>query len=310
MSILKIEGLTKHYVRGFRREKVRALEDLHLEVEKGEIFGFLGPNGAGKTTTIKLLLRLIFPTRGKAWIQGKPIEDRASRQRVGYMPENPYFYRFLTGEEFLQFFGRLNGLSKSAMTKKTTELIRLVGLEQAARMRIGEYSRGMVQRIGLAQAMLKDPQIILLDEPLSGLDPIGRAEVRDFILKLRERGTTIFFCSHILSDVESICERVAILNRGRLLRTGSISELMSSGRSTFEVAVRDHTPADTESFRSLATEHWEHGGVLHLRLEDEGKVKEFLAKIPSTGATLLSLNERRESLESYFMRVIGEATEN
>lgn len=310
MSMLLIEGLTKHFTRGFRREKVRALEDLDLEVNEGEIFGFLGPNGAGKTTTIKLLLRLIFPTRGKAWIMGKPIEERASRQGVGYMPENPYFYRFLTGEEFLHFYGRLNGLNSSATKRRATDLIRLVGLEGAARVRIGEYSRGMVQRIGLAQAMLKDPQIILLDEPLSGLDPIGRAEVRDFILKLRERGTTIFFCSHILSDVESICERVAILNRGRLLRTGSIGELMQSGRSTYEAAIRDCVPGDAESFQAVASEYWEHGGVLHLRLDDEAKVKQLLAKIQPTGATLLSLNERRESLESYFMRVIGEATEN
>jgi len=310
MPTLRIEGLTKHYARGFRREKVRALEDLHLEVEKGEIFGFLGPNGAGKTTTIKLLLRLIFPTRGKAWILDRPVEDRASRQHVGYMPENPYFYRFLSGEEFLRFYGKLNGISSPALSRKIAELIRLVGLQHAARMRIGEYSRGMVQRIGLAQAMIKDPHIILLDEPLSGLDPIGRAEVRDFILKLRERGTTIFFCSHILSDVESICERVAILNRGRLLRTGGISELMRAGRSSFEAAVRNHTPAAAAALSALASEHWEHGGVLHLRLDDEAKVNEFLARVQSAGASLLSLQERRESLESYFVRVIGEATQN
>jgi ABC-2 type transport system ATP-binding protein len=310
MPILRIEGLTKHFVRGFRREKVKALEDLHLEVEKGEIFGFLGPNGAGKTTTIKLLLRLIYPTAGKAWILDKPIEDRGARRFVGYMPENPNFYRFLTGEEFLHFFGRLNGLDSTSTTKKATELIRMVGMERAARMRIAEYSRGMVQRIGLAQAMLKEPKVILLDEPLSGLDPIGRAEIRDFILKLRERGTTVFFCSHILSDVESICERVAILNRGHLLRTGTISELMATGKSTFEAAVRNYSEADIRTFEPLAVDHREHGGVLHLRFDDPVKVKEFTSKLSSTSAELVSLNEQRESLESYFMRVIGEAGKN
>jgi ABC-2 type transport system ATP-binding protein len=305
MPILVIEGLTKYFKRGFWGRKVKALEDLSLEVEEGEVFGFLGPNGAGKTTTIKTLLRLIFPTRGRAWIMGKPLEDRSVRRRIGYMPENPYFYRFLTAVEFLHFFGRLNGFSRAERVRRTKEVLKIVDLEDAANVRIGEFSKGMTQRIGLAQSMLTDPDLILMDEPLSGVDPIGRTEIRDTILALRDRGKTIFFCSHILGDVESICERVAILNRGKLLETGKISELVQRGEHRFEATLRNPTEAQKKSLSMIALSSREQGDGLFLTLPNESSVDMLLNQIHGTNVKLVSLTERRQSLESYFMRLIG-----
>jgi len=306
MPILVIEGLTKYFKRGFWGRKVRALENLNLEVQDGEVFGFLGPNGAGKTTTIKLLLQLIFPTRGRAWIMGKPIADQSIRRKIGYMPENPYFYRFLTAVEFLHFFARLNGFSRGDRDRRTKEILKIVGLEDAADVRIGEFSKGMTQRIGLAQSMLTDPDLILMDEPLSGVDPIGRAEIRDAILALRDRGKTIFFCSHILSDVESICERVAILNHGKLLETGKISELIHKGERRFEAIVRNHTEEQKKSLAAMAVSSREHGDSLFLTLPNEFSVDLLLNQIHGTKTKLVSLTERRQSLENYFMRLIGE----
>ncbi len=310
MLILVIEELTKHFKRGFWGRKVKALENLNLEVEKGEVFGFLGPNGAGKTTTIKILLQLIFPTRGRAWIMGKPIQDRSIHRNIGYMPESPYFYRFLTAKEFLHFFGRLNGFSRAERARKTKEVLKTVGLEDAGDVRIGEFSKGMTQRIGLAQSMLTDPDLILMDEPLSGVDPIGRAEIRDTILTLRDRGKTIFFCSHILSDVESICERVAILNHGKLLETGKISELVHRGEIRFEAHVRNVTEEQKKSLAANALASREHGDGLFLTLPNQYSVDTLLNQIHGTNVKLVSLNERRESLESYFMRLIGEEGKN
>ena len=304
MAVLLVEGLSKSFHRGLLQREVRALDGLNLEVERGEIFGFLGPNGAGKTTTLKLLLRLIYPTRGRASIMGTPIDDRSCTQYVGYMPENPYFYRFLTGEEFIRFYGRLNGFSRSTRATRTKEILRLVGMEDAAGVRIGEYSKGMVQRIGLGQALLADPDLLLLDEPLSGVDPIGRADIRDCILRLREKGKTIFLCSHILSDVEAICDRVAILDRGKLLRTGTIQELITSGKRTFEAQMTGHTAQDLTRLSVIAEKCEERGGRLHLTLDSEERVRQMLEGIHGTDISLLSLQERKEDLESYFMRLI------
>jgi len=238
MAVVEIDGLSKMYRRGFWGIKVPALQDLHLKVEEGEIFGFLGPNGAGKTTTLKILLRIIYPTSGNAKVLGNPIGSAVLKTQVGYMPENPYFYRFLTPVEFLRFYARLSEVSREGLKKKIDDLIELVGLTHARNQRIGEFSKGMTQRIGLAQALLHEPKIIFMDEPLSGLDPIGRREMRRLILSLRKQGKTVFFCSHILSDVESICERVAILHRGKLIRQGAISELLEARVKAVEVRIR------------------------------------------------------------------------
>lgn len=199
MSVLKTENLTKVYKRGWKEAKT-ALDSLSIEVHEGEVFGFLGPNGAGKTTTIKILLRLLTPTTGSAQILGKDLRNAPTRLRVGYMPENPYFYRFLTGEEFLKFYAKLNHIPADQRDKRIDELLNTVGMTHARAVRIRDYSKGMVQRIGLAQALMHDPKLVLLDEPLSGLDPIGRKEIRDLVYELKKQGRTIFFCSHILSE--------------------------------------------------------------------------------------------------------------
>jgi len=305
MPVVRIEGLTKVYKRGFWGRKVPALKDLNLEIERGEIFGFLGPNGAGKTTTLKILLRIIFPTEGRAWVLDREIDSPGLMRQVGYMPENPYFYRFLTGEEFLYFYASLGGFPRPDRKRRIDELIHLVGLDHARGLRIGEYSRGMTQRIGLAQALLHDPEIIFMDEPLSGLDPIGRHEMRELVLSLRERGKTIFFCSHILSDVESICERVAILHRGRLRRMGAISDLLESGAKAVEVKIRGGDATQLETWKARAIQCSERGGLLGLSFPGEAEAGALLEALPGLGAQLVSLQPRRETLEEYFMQLIG-----
>ncbi|MGH7480453.1 MAG: ABC transporter ATP-binding protein, partial [Candidatus Methylomirabilales bacterium] len=205
MVVLKTEGLTKEYRIGFWRTRVRVLHDLNLEVHQGEIFGYLGPNGAGKTTTLKLLMGLIYPTAGRASILGRDVQDVAVKAQVGFLPENPYFYDYLTGREFLHFYGQLFGLAYRDRRQRIDELLHAVGLSKAAELQLRKYSKGMLQRIGLAQALINDPQVIVLDEPTSGLDPVGRKEVRDLILDLKGKGKTVFFSTHIVPDAEMIC---------------------------------------------------------------------------------------------------------
>ncbi|HXG64878.1 MAG TPA: ABC transporter ATP-binding protein, partial [Blastocatellia bacterium] len=235
--VIEINQLTKDYQVGFLKKKtVRALDSLSLEVRRGEIFAFLGPNGAGKTTTLKLLMRLIYPTSGSARILGQPIDDVATRARIGYLPENPYFYDYLSGHELLEYTAALFGIPKPQAKARASELLQLVGLEEErANRQLRKYSKGMLQRIGIAQALVNDPEVIFLDEPMSGLDPIGRREVRDLMLSLRRQNKTIFFSSHILSDVETLCDRAAILKRGRLVRSGTIQELTAHEGAVVEV---------------------------------------------------------------------------
>src|SRR6185369_2454541 len=222
-SVIELTQLTKDYETGFlRKKRVRALDHLSLEVRRGEIFGFLGPNGAGKTTTLKLLMRLIYPTSGGARILGRAIDDVETHSRIGYLPENPYFYDYLTGRELLDYTAALFGMPRDVIATRGQELLALVGLDSArANRQLRKYSKGMLQRIGIAQALVNDPEVVFLDEPMSGLDPIGRREVRDLLLSLREQGKTVFFSSHILSDVEALCDRAAILSRGKLHRCGT-----------------------------------------------------------------------------------------
>src|ERR687883_593136 len=229
--IVEIENLTKDYEVGFwRKRKVRALDGLSLSVERGEIFGFLGANGAGKTTTLKLLMRLIYPTAGGARIMGRDINDVSMHARIGYLPENPYFYDYLTAREFLNYCGELFGYNRRERERRTEELLSRVHLDEKSwNKQLRKYSKGMLQRVGLAQALVNDPEIVFLDEPMSGLDPIGRREVRDLIAAQRARGATVFLCSHILSDIEVLCDRAAILRRGRLAHVGRLEELRESG---------------------------------------------------------------------------------
>src|SRR5215204_7283620 len=240
--VIEIENLTKDYEVGFwKKKKVRALDRLTLSVEGGQIFGFLGGNGAGKTTTIKILMSLIFPTEGNARILGEDISNVRMHSRIGYCPENPYFYDYLKASELMNYFGELFGLDPARRRAKTEELLTKVGLEEKDwNKQLRKFSKGMLQRVGLAQALINEPEIVFFDEPMSGLDPIGRREIRQLIVELRTRGTTVFMSTHILSDIEALCDNVAILRKGKLAATGNLHELLTnSGETqTFEIVVK------------------------------------------------------------------------
>ena len=226
-TVLQTRALSKVYRDFWGRQKVRALKALDLEIHRGEIFGLLGPNGSGKTTTIKLLLGLLFPTEGEALVFGKPATDVAKNERIGYLPEESYLYRFLNAEETLDFYGRLFDMPAEVREQRVDELIELVGLDKARKRQLQEYSKGMTRRIGLAQALINDPELILLDEPTSGLDPIGTREMKDLILRLKDEGKTIVMCSHLLADVQDVCDRIAILHQGELKELGRVDELLT-----------------------------------------------------------------------------------
>lgn len=304
MSVLRMENLSKEYTTGWGR-RLKALNDLSLEVEEGEIFGFLGPNGAGKTTTIKILLRIIFPTKGKAWLLDKEIGDSFLAHKIGYMPENPYFYRFLTGEEFLMFYAKLSGMPHEDAKKKSARLLEVVNLKHAANVRIAQYSKGMVTRIGLAQALITDPVLLLLDEPMSGLDPIGRKEIRQLILQLKEEKKTIFFCSHILADIEMLCNRIAILNKGDLVKLGTVKEILDSGPVRYTVTFDDLAPEAVDQLKPLAAGCDEAAGFLHFSAGDRSQADQLIAAASERGATLRELRMDRGTLEDYFVREVG-----
>jgi len=249
MSVIpvEIERLTKVFPVPLRRERVVAVHDLSLRVEKGEVYGLLGPNGSGKSTTLKILLGLVTATSGETRVFGEDSSAVRSRRDVGFLPENPYFYKFLTGAETVRFFGKLSGMSGDGLEARVEELLELVGLTDAAARRVGSYSKGMLQRIGLAQALVQDPGLLVLDEPTAGVDPVGSREIRDLILELKARGKTVLLCSHLLSQVQEVCDRVGILARGRLVREGRVEDLLAiSDRS--EVIVEN---ASTEKLAQL-----------------------------------------------------------
>lgn len=249
MSVIpvEIERLTKVFPVPLRRERVVAVRDLSLRVEKGEVYGLLGPNGSGKSTTLKILLGLVTATSGETRVFGEDSNSVRSRRDVGFLPENPYFYKFLTGAETVRFFGKLSGMSGDGLEARVEELLELVGLTDAAARRVGSYSKGMLQRIGLAQALVQDPGLLVLDEPTAGVDPVGSREIRDLILELKARGKTVLLCSHLLSQVQEVCDRVGILARGRLVREGRVEDLLAiSDRS--EVIVEN---ASTEQLAQL-----------------------------------------------------------
>src|SRR3954453_21050513 len=249
-AAIRIEDLTKDYAIGFwRRRSYRALDRLSLEINSGEGFGFLGPNGAGKTTTLKLLMQLIYPTSGRAEILGRPVGDLAVRQRIGYLAENPSFYDYLTAEELLGYFGELFGYRGHDRRKRVSTLLDRVGLGAERRLQLRKFSKGMVQRVGIAQALLNDPEVIFLDEPMSGLDPLGRRDVRQLILSLRDQGRTVFFSSHILSDAETLCSRVGVVAGGRLAAAGRLSEILAFEVRGWELVVSGLTPEVLERLR-------------------------------------------------------------
>jgi ABC-2 type transport system ATP-binding protein len=303
--VIEIIDLTKDYEVGFlKKKRVRALDHLNLEVRRGEIFGFLGPNGAGKTTTLKLLMGLIYPTSGCARILGHSIDDVATRQRIGYLPENPYFYDYLSGRELLEYTAALFGIPSPESRARAEELLDRVGLDwDRAGRQLRKYSKGMLQRIGIAQALVNDPEIVFMDEPMSGLDPLGRREVRDLLLGLRRQGKTVFFSSHILSDVEALCDRAAILASGKLIRSGTVDELTASQDSSLEIVATGIDSSILNRFSaalsSLESATATPNGV-HVVLADPDEVDDALAMIRESGGKLVSINPRRASLEDIF----------
>jgi ABC-2 type transport system ATP-binding protein len=313
MSIVEIENLTKDYEVGFwRKRKVRSLDGLTLSVERGEIFGFLGANGAGKTTTLKLLMRLIYPTAGRARILGRDISDVEMHARIGYLPENPYFYDYLTARELLSYCAELFGYGKDERQRRTRDLLSRVNLDEKSwDKQLRKYSKGMLQRVGLAQALVNDPEIVFLDEPMSGLDPIGRREVRDLIASLRTQGTTVFMCSHILSDIEVLCDRVAILNRGRLAETGRLEELRerAGDGNRIEITVAGATAEKlSEASPALAGASITPTAVgARIEVADERDVDAALAALRLAGGRLISVQPVRQSLEELFVREMSDA---
>lgn len=306
MVAIKTEGLTKDYQVGFWQRKVRVLHDLNLEVLQGEIFGYLGPNGAGKTTTLKLLNGLVFPTSGRAWILGKELPDVGIKAQIGFLPENPYFYDYLTGREFLVFYGRLFEQSRKVLRERVQQLLRQVGLEGAADLQLRKYSKGMLQRIGLAQALINDPLLVILDEPMSGLDPIGRREVKDLILRLKEEGKTILFSSHIIPDVEMICDRVGILVGGRLVKVGRLEEMLQVEIESVEVTASGVSDGLLGLIQRYASKPLVRSGdrVL-ICVRDEETLQEVLKFLVEAKARVHSVLPHRRSLEDYFLREVG-----
>jgi ABC-2 type transport system ATP-binding protein len=253
-TVLQTRALSKVYRDFWGRQKVRALKALDLEVKRGEVFGLLGPNGSGKTTTIKLVLGLLFPTEGEALVFGKPATDVAKNERLGYLPEESYLYRFLTAEETLDFYARLFDMPASVRKERVDALIKMVGLDRARKRQLQEYSKGMTRRIGLAQALINDPELILLDEPTSGLDPIGTREMKDMILRLKAEGKTIVMCSHLLADVQDVCDRIAILHQGELKELGRVDELLRVADVT-QIRARNLSADCQNEIRSVISRH-------------------------------------------------------
>lgn len=274
-NIIQSEGLTKVYTDFWGRPKRRALENLNLNIEPGQIYGLLGPNGSGKTTTIKLLLGLIFPTSGQITIEGLPPSKNESRRNLGFLPEESYFYEFMNAEQTLEFFGRLFGMPKKERRRRSRELIEWVGLENDRKRKLKEYSKGMRRRVGLAQALLNDPKLVVLDEPTSGLDPLGHRDVKDKLIELREQGKTILLSSHLLADIEDVCDQVHVLYQGKTIRQGALSDLTSKP-GLYDLTIQSADPKILEAITTAINE---------------------------TGASVVSQNPSRETLEAFFVRI-------
>ncbi len=277
--IIETRSLSKVYRDFWGRQKVRALKALDLKIHQGEIFGLLGPNGSGKTTTIKLLLGLLFPTEGEALVFGKAATDVTKNEKIGYLPEESYLYRFLNAEETLDFYGRLFNMDKSTRRQRTQDLIDMVGLTRAKKRQLKEYSKGMTRRIGLAQALINDPQLVILDEPTSGLDPIGTREMKDLIIDLRKKGKTVLMCSHRLDDVQDVCDRIAILHQGELKKLGAVGDLLM---------VRDITQLQTRGLNG----------------EAQREIEEIIRR---HGGELVSVQNPTTTLEDLFLKVVQES---
>ena len=301
--VIKTYRLNKVYHSGFRRRRVHALVDLDLEVERGEIFGFLGPNGAGKTSLIKILMGLSNPSSGETLVFDRPPRDARAKEKLGFLPESPYFYDYLTAEEFLRLSAQLSGIGRGEVARAVGRLLKLVRMEHAAGSQMRGFSRGMLQRMGIAQALVNDPELVILDEPMGGLDPVGRKEFRDIIVGLRERGRTVFFSTHILSDVEMICDRVGTIIDGKLANVGRLAEILSEEVESIEIAIRGVTGKFRKVLERVARQTIRSGDSLLLTVRHEADVDKVMAILREAGGDvrITSLVPRRKTLEDYFM---------
>src|SRR5580698_9600925 len=300
---IQIDGLTKDYAVGFWRKTMRrSLDHLTLEVNEGEAFGFLGPNGAGKTTTLKLLMGLIFPTSGSAQVRGRSIADVGMHREIGYMPEQPYFYDYLTARELLDYFARFFGYSRAEREERIKKFLERVGLAGSADVQLRKFSKGMLQRVGIAQAILHDPQVVFLDEPMSGLDPVGRREVRDIILELKRQGRTVFFSTHILTDAEMLCDRVAVLVGGKLQGVGAPNEIVSLEVYGMEILFELKPGAAVPA--SLGDKATNTGNRYRVEVP-EADLYAAVEQLKLANAKILSVTPLRASLEDYFFKLVG-----
>jgi ABC-2 type transport system ATP-binding protein len=300
-TAIEIENLSKEYPFGFLHlKKKTSLEGLTMQVQDGEVFGFLGPNGAGKSTTIKLLMGIIFPTAGTARILGKPISDISMHRDIGYLPEQPYFYDYLSAAEVLDYFARFHGLAEADRRERVQSMLKKVGLETAKKIQLRKYSKGMLQRVGLAQAILHDPRVVILDEPMSGLDPVGRREVRDIILDLRRDGRTILFSTHILSDAEMLCDRVGVIVGGKLRGVGTPGEIVGMQSAGMEILFELPGGAARESLLRRATQT---GDRYRIQLQDQ-ELYAVMDELRAAQARVLSVSQLKPSLEEYFMHLV------
>jgi ABC-2 type transport system ATP-binding protein len=306
MAAIATHELAKDYRVGFWRPRpYRALHPLTLAVEPGEVFGFLGPNGAGKTTTLKLLMQLVYPTSGSATILGRPLGDPAMKRRIGYLPENPYFYDYLTAEELLTYFAGLFGYKGADRKARVSRLLDEVGLGAERRLQLRKFSKGMIQRVGLAQALINDPELIFLDEPMSGLDPLGRRDVRALILRLRDEGRTVFFSSHILSDAETLCTRIAIVVKGALTASGSLAELVTATLKGWEVVVDGlgQAPSGPELRRVTPLSP----GRYALDIAPGDDPLRLARELTAAGGHLVSISQVHDTLEDLFVQKVDQA---
>jgi ABC-2 type transport system ATP-binding protein len=301
-ALISVDGLRKEFFQGFFMRRVVAVKSVSFEVQRGDIFGFLGPNGAGKTTTIKVLTGLIRASGGRASLFGEPLPSTRARARIGFLPENPYVYPYLTPLEFVELCGRLSGLSRRAARDRTRIVLEQVGISYAADRQVGRLSKGMLQRTGLAAALVADPELLILDEPMSGLDPVGRKEVRDLIIEEQKRGRTIFFSTHILSDVEMICDRVTILRRGEVVVSGRLVDLLKRDVRRTDVALSGARPALLERFAAAGHGVRALGDRIVIEIEGESKVAEVLRAALEAGASVGEVLPRHETLEDLFVR--------
>jgi ABC-2 type transport system ATP-binding protein len=300
MAAIEILGLEKTYAVGFWRKRPKcALRPLNLTVQDGEIFGFLGPNGAGKTTTLKLLMGLIFPTAGSARILGMEVNDPRMKAQIGFLPEQPYFYDYLTARELLDYYGQLSGVDPKQRSRKVTEVLQRVGLPDVGGVQLRKFSKGMLQRVGIAQAILHDPKVVFFDEPMSGLDPMGRREVRDLMVQLKHEGKTVFFSTHILSDAEALCDRVAIIHQGELRGVGAVADLTSSVHGRVELVWQGN--AVPGSLRALGAECHVTGDTVRAVLS-EANQDAAIDALRRERLQLISLTPVRTSLEDYFIQ--------